>query len=91
MEVGFTKKQPGLGNNFKDNSICNKCWANKICGGCSRLWFYDEEKHRYNLYPNVKLCQTNNHYLEGILLQIVQLRKNPLKWNEFIGKLKINR
>lgn len=87
-KAAFIKKQPGLGNKFKDNSVCNKCWANKICGGCSRLWFYDEEKHKYNLHPDVKLCQTNNRYLEEILFQIIHLRKNPQKWNEFIDKLK---
>lgn len=84
----FVTKQPGLGNKFKDNSVCNKCWANKICGGCSRLWFFDEEKQVYNNYPNRRLCSSNNRYLENILFQIIRLRKNPPKWEKFIGELK---
>lgn len=85
----FVKKQPGLKTNFKDNSVCNKCWSNKICGGCSRLWFYDEDEHVYNTYPKERLCQANNRYLEQILFQIIHLRKNPQKWDRFVSELKI--
>lgn len=86
----FTQKQPGLYNKFKDNSVCNKCWSNKICGGCSRLWFYDEETHVYNIYPKKILCRSNNRYLEEKLFQIIHLWKNPKKWNEFVSELKKN-
>lgn len=88
-KMPFVKKQPGLHNKFKDNSVCNRCWSNKICGGCSRLWFYDEDKHVYNTNPKEKLCRANNRYLEEILFQIIHLRKNPQKWNQFVNELKI--
>ena len=85
----FVKMQPGLGNKFKDNSICKKCWSNNICGGCSRLWFFDEEKQVYNIHPNAKLCLSNNRNLEKKLFQIIHLRKDPKKWSDFISKLKL--
>lgn len=86
----FVKSQPGLGNKFKENSVCSKCWSNNICGGCSRLWFFDEEKQVYNVYPNQNLCLINNRYLEEILFQIIHLRKDARKWNDFVSKLKVN-
>ncbi len=86
-KASFTKKQPGLNNKFKDNSVCKKCWSNKICGGCSRLWFFDEERHIYHVYPNEKLCLSNNRYLEDVLFQIIRLRKNPHQWKDFVSKL----
>lgn len=85
----FMKNQPGLGNRFKDNSVCHNCWSYNICGGCSRLWFFDEKKHIYNIYPHAKLCLSNNSYLEDKLFQIVQLRKNTKKWHDFVSKLKL--
>ena len=87
-KLKFAKNHPGLSNKFKDNYICHNCWSNNICGGCSRLWFFDEEKHIYNIYPNAKLCQSNNRYLEEKLFQIIRLRKDPKKWQGFMGKLK---
>lgn len=87
----FVKKQPGLGNKFKDNSICHDCWSYNICGGCSRLWFFDEEKLVYNVHPKVNLCQSNNRHLENKLFQIIRLRKDSKKWNDFISKLKVKK
>ncbi len=84
----FVKNQPGLDNKFKDNSVCHNCWSSNICGGCSRLWFFDEEKHIYNVYPHVELCKANNRYLEEKLFQIIHLRKDAKKWQSFVGKLK---
>jgi len=63
--------------------ICGDCWAQNICGGCTMLWFYDENDENYTTQPNESLCLSNKKFLEDILLLISNIRKNPEKWKLF--------
>lgn len=87
----YTRVQRGLKKKFKDNPKCNNCWAEKICGGCSRLWFYNPQKQIYNEFPNEYLCESNKEYLEDILYQIVCIRQDKKRWQGFIEKLMSNK
>ncbi len=70
----------------KDNEACSSCWANGICGGCARAWFYDEETKKYHKFPKAELCRKNLAYLEKLLWLIAAIRKDGEFWNELIRK-----
>lgn len=68
--------------------VCGNCWAQNICGGCTRKWFYDEQSKIYTEKPNEKLCESNKRYMEELLILIASIRKNPKVWNMFLQKAK---
>lgn len=74
--------------NVEHNETCKSCWANKICGGCSRTWFYDEEKKKYLPSPKSELCQKNKQHLENILLLMAAIRSDAALWKELVEKSK---
>lgn len=83
----FLSNHPGLDAGFKNNNLCNNCWARNLCGGCSRLWFYKESESRYSLLPNRSICEKNNKHIENILVNICDIKSNPSKWNAFKEQL----
>lgn len=76
----FLQAHPGIMYGFKNNSICEDCWANNLCGGCSRLWFYNEEESTYTKYPNQNLCKNNCKHIENILAKISDIREDAVLW-----------
>lgn len=82
----FLSNHPGIAEGFKNNKICNDCWARNLCGGCSRLWFYDEYCQNYSSLPNRSICERNNKHLENILISIYNLKANPSKWKSFFSE-----
>jgi len=76
-DMNFPKNCYVFKRKFKDNTTCKSCWANNICGGCSRIWFFNEEEQEYNTLPNKDICYSNKKYLESILLKIIKMRNNP--------------
>ncbi len=86
----FITKFPYLQSIFKKKEPCINCWAQKICGGCAIRWFFDYAEDKYNNVPNTKMCEQNKKYIETIILEIVKIKKNKEKWNEFINYLKSN-
>lgn len=71
---------------LKDNSKCNTCWANNLCGGCARQWFYNEKTKTYLEYPDDELCQINKKRIEQLLIYIGYIRKDPERWKLFKEK-----
>lgn len=74
----------------KNNETCSACWANGICGGCARAWFYDDESKKYQRLPKSEICRKNLAYLENLLLLIVSVRKDEELWNRLIQGLHSN-
>lgn len=72
--------------NLKQNYKCENCWANSICGGCSRTWFYDEKNKIYQNLPKDDLCQWNKKHLENLLLLIANVRKDNILWQKIVHK-----
>jgi len=66
------------------NESCISCWANSICGGCSRTWFYQESDCRYLPRPKEELCLMNKSHLEKVLLLIAQMRADEVCWKRFL-------
>lgn len=86
----YLQQHPGIMYGFKNNDICSRCWANNLCGGCSRIWFYDETSSCYSLYPNSDICEKNCKHIENILLVIGILKADASKWKIFMRGLKDN-
>lgn len=82
----FTQLQKGLARPFKDNENCRSCWARNICGGCSRLFFFNETLKEYAIYPKDSLCEINRTRIEKALLKILEVRKDKRLWGELVGK-----
>lgn len=76
---------PLLFNIDNKEKLCSGCWAQNICAGCTRKWFFNEEKSKYGMQPNKNLCESNKQHIENILLLIAHIRRTPQKWTEFIN------
>lgn len=81
----FLQQKPSV-YTLKDNSKCNICWANELCGGCARKWFYNEKTKTYQECPDDRLCQINKKRIEQFLIYIGYIRKDPQKWKLFREK-----
>lgn len=75
--------------NIEKNETCQTCWANTICGGCSRTWFYQEEKEKFMEHPKETLCKQNKIHLERILLMIAQIKQDRKTWEQLSTRQKI--
>lgn len=84
----FLYKHPGIMYGFKNNVICNNCWANNLCGGCSHLWFYNDTDSNYSEFPNRSICEKNREHIERILEKIGDIKANPTQWLTFKKKFK---
>ena len=87
----YKAESPLLFNINNRKVICNDCWAQNICGGCTVKWFYDESADNYKMQPNKSLCVSNKKHLEDTLLLIAHIRKNPKKWEFFMQHLNKNK
>jgi uncharacterized protein len=85
----YLSKFPYLKSISKNNKSCDDCWANSICGGCAMRWFYNGETDEYNTLPSNSLCEANKKHIENILLEIIRLRKDKIKWTELLGQIKL--
>ena len=79
---------PYLTSVLQINEPCTSCWANPVCGGCAMRWFYNGRTDEYNTQPDYSLCETNKKQIENILLQIISLKKDKIKWTELLEKIK---
>lgn len=77
-------------NKLKNNNNCNACWAYHLCGGCSRMFFYDFIHKKYKNTPNKKICKRIKTHIENILLLIVLCRKDPIVWGKLLKMNRIN-
>ncbi len=73
---------------LKNNEICQNCWAKNICGGCSRLSFYDSEKKAYSHTPIKTRCDEFKLIVEKTLLKICEVRTNPKLWEMLLTHVK---
>lgn len=72
---------------LKDNDTCNQCWARNICGGCSRLSFYDSDKKNYRNIPVKNQCDDFKKIISMSLLKICEVRKDPILWGDLLEKV----
>lgn len=75
---------------LKDNDTCNQCWARNICGGCSRLSFYDPDKKIYKSSPIKKQCDDFKKIISLSLLKICEVRKNNILWQNLLNRINRN-
>jgi len=75
---------PFLNNISKQNGDCKSCWAQKLCGGCAIRWFFNTAEDKFNDVPNVKLCERMKKHIERILMEIVTIKKDPIRWKELV-------
>lgn len=73
---------------FKDNTKCNKCWAQNLCGGCVLQMFYDESSEKLTNEPITDRCEITKHFLEKVILMITLIRQNTILWKTFLEKEK---
>lgn len=73
---------------LKENETCHQCWAKNICGGCSRLSFYDSERKVYSNTPVDFQCEAFRHIVEHTLLKICEVRVNPDLWEKLKSRMK---
>ena len=83
----FIKEHPFVIHSSKNNPQCRSCWANTLCGGCTRLWFYSPQDKKFNTEPYQDTCQINKNHFEEALCQLVSVRKSPKKWAELLDIL----
>lgn len=72
----------------KNNELCNACWANELCGGCARFFFYDINNKVYNKLPNSKNCDETRKYIHSLLYLIGCIRTDDVKWKELLSLAK---
>lgn len=81
---------PSMYKNFtnkiisKENHKCQKCWANRICGGCAVNIFYDKEYSNFKNKPNDEYCNSIKECLSKIILLIVHIKKTPFLWEKLL-------
>lgn len=86
----FKEKFPLLFSIHEKSKICEDCWAQNICGGCTMRWFYDEESKIYSTRPEKELCQVNRKHIENILLLISNIRQDSERWSIFLSYIEQN-
>lgn len=69
--------------------LCPNCWAHNLCECCPREFFYDRKNKCYKTNPNEDKCEQQRKHIEKILLSISHLRKDKIKWENYV--LGINR
>lgn len=84
----YIEKFPYLQSIRKDNASCMSCWAQRLCGGCTYKWFFDEKKKEYSIFPNFRSCESNRKHIEQILILITHLKRSEKKWSELLELLK---
>lgn len=72
---------------LKDNNTCNQCWARNMCGGCSRLSFYDPDKKTYQNSPLEKQCDYFKKVISKALLKICEVRKDSSLWGDLLNQV----
>lgn len=72
---------------LKNNIECFQCWANRLCGGCSRHSFYNSEKKSYQEIPLKNVCDEFRYIVGLSLLKICEVRNNPSLWKELLNRI----
>lgn len=72
---------------LKNNPTCLNCWAKNLCGGCSRIWFFDKIKNTYSDIPNKNKCTEFKRIAEQALLKICEIRTTPTKWQKLLDSI----
>lgn len=75
--------------NLKNNPVCANCWASNFCGGCSRSWFYDENKQQYSCNPNEERCIIFRKITTFALLKICKIRQNGDEWQKLLKRFNV--
>ena len=42
---------------FRSNEKCEKCWAQRLCGGCTVHRFFNHKINQFEAYPNEDFCK----------------------------------
>lgn len=69
---------------LKNSSVCLKCWARNLCGGCSRSWYYNETTHNYSDKPNPDRCREFRRIARLAVLKIAEIRKDKAMWENLL-------
>ena len=72
---------------FRSNEKCEKCWAQRLCGGCTVHRFFNHKINQFEAYPNEDFCKITLLCIEQILLIIASIRKDPQLWSLLIQKM----
>lgn len=72
---------------FRLNEKCEKCWAQRLCGGCTVHRFFNHKINQFEAYPNEDFCKITLLCIERILLIIASIRKDPQLWSLLIQKM----
>lgn len=75
---------------LKDNDVCRHCWVNNICGGCSRMSFYNPDTKSYSHLPIESKCDDFRRTVEKSLLKICEVRKDPQLWRELVNRVNMS-
>lgn len=75
---------------LKNNEVCQHCWANNICGGCSRLSFYNPVVKSYSPIPIESKCDDFKRIVEKTLLKICEVRRNPRLWETLVNRVNMS-
>ncbi len=76
-------------HDFKNNSFCDECWCNSLCGGCVFQKFYSKSDDQLKTVPNYESCQLTRLYIEEILYIIFRIRTDKALWPLFVQKAKV--
>lgn len=72
---------------YKENSAkCDSCWAKPLCKFCPLRQLI--ESNCYTLPEPA--CVEQRKSIEKLILRVVELRKDPDQWNDFIQRLEKN-
>lgn len=69
------------------NESCQKCWIKHLCKYCPARNYLETKK----FFPDEKICQNRISQIEELIIEVVELRKNPIKWGKFVKKVKNRR
>lgn len=75
---------------LKNNEVCQHCWVKNICGGCSRLSFYDPNTKSYSHLPIESKCDDFKRTVEKTLLKICEVRSNPQLWKILVNHVNMS-
>lgn len=88
FDTNVAIKLEAYSKNYKNNILCNSCWCNSLCGGCTVNQFYSFEGNKFSEVPDINVCQHTRKYIETIILLIYKFSSNSQLWSLLINKFK---